>query len=56
MTEVARLPPEWKMGVLETYMDALRAVWWTTFAIGLLGGLISLGMRENVLHKNLARS
>lgn len=55
LDEVKHLPPEWKMGVLETYMDALRAVWWTMFGISLLGAGISLLMREHVLHKNLAR-
>ncbi|KAJ9667266.1 hypothetical protein H2201_002467 [Coniosporium apollinis] len=55
LDEVRHLPPEWKLGVLETYMDALRAVWWTMFGISLLGALISLLMREHVLHKNLAR-
>ncbi|EON69845.1 hypothetical protein W97_09108 [Coniosporium apollinis CBS 100218] len=55
LDEVKHLPPEWKLGVLETYMDALRAVWWTMLGISLLGALISLLMREHVLHKNLAR-
>ncbi|KAF4312655.1 Major facilitator superfamily [Botryosphaeria dothidea] len=30
---VQKLPPEWKEGALEAYMQALTAVWWTTFGI-----------------------
>ncbi|TKA79273.1 hypothetical protein B0A49_03690 [Cryomyces minteri] len=53
--EVKHLPPGWRDGVLETYMDALRGVWLTLFGLALLGGLVSLAMREHVLHNNLAR-
>ncbi|TKA61554.1 hypothetical protein B0A49_11826 [Cryomyces minteri] len=37
--EVKHLPPGWRDGVLETYMDALRGVWLTLFGLALLGGL-----------------
>ncbi|KAF2136336.1 uncharacterized protein K452DRAFT_353979 [Aplosporella prunicola CBS 121167] len=53
---VQRLPPEWKEGVLESYMWALKGVWSTTLAIGVLGAVCSLAMREHTLHKNLART
>lgn len=53
--EINHLPPGWKDGVLESYMRALRGVWLVTLGIGILGLLVSLGMREHVLHRNLAR-
>ncbi|KAF9636349.1 putative mfs multidrug protein [Lasiodiplodia theobromae] len=53
---VQDLPPEWKDGVLAAYMQALTAVWWTTFGITALGALCSLAMGEHRLHKNLART
>lgn len=53
---VQKLPPEWKEGALEAYMQALTAVWWTTFGITALGALCSLAMGEHRLHKNLART
>ena len=53
--EINHLPSGWKDGVLESYMSALRGVWLVTLGIGILGLLVSLGMREHVLHRNLAR-
>ncbi|EOD52517.1 putative mfs multidrug protein [Neofusicoccum parvum UCRNP2] len=53
---VQGLPPDWKEGVLAAYMQALTAVWWTTFGIAALGALCSLAMGEHRLHKDLART
>ncbi|KAF2091338.1 MFS general substrate transporter, partial [Saccharata proteae CBS 121410] len=53
---VKHLPPEWQAGVLQSYMAALKSVWWTTFGISVLGALCGLAMGEHVLHKNLART
>lgn len=53
--EIRHLPPGWREGVLEVYMEALRGVWWLILGLGALGAVISLLMRENVLHKNLER-
>ncbi|KAL1625930.1 hypothetical protein SLS56_007076 [Neofusicoccum ribis] len=53
---VQGLPPDWKEGVLAAYMQALTAVWWTTFGIAGLGALCSLAMGEHRLHKDLART
>ena len=53
--EIKHLPPEWKGGVQDVYMDALRAVFLTTLGIGILGAIVSLFMREHILHSNLAR-
>lgn len=54
--EIRRLPPEYYDGAMESYMFALQGVWYTALGLGALGVLISLGMREHVLHKNLART
>lgn len=53
--EIRRLPPGWREGVMESYMDALRGVFATACGIAVLGAVISLGMREHKLHNNLAR-
>jgi hypothetical protein len=53
--EIKTLPESWKQGVLDAYMDALGGVFWTVVGLTALGVVISLFMRENVLHKTLAR-
>ncbi|KZF21004.1 MFS multidrug transporter-like protein [Xylona heveae TC161] len=53
--EIHHLPPGWKEGVLDSYMDAVRAVFVTSLGIAVLGTLASLAMREHTLHNNLAR-
>ena len=49
------LPLHWKMGVMQVYMTALRAVFLTILGIGALGAIASLFLREHKLHTNLAR-
>ena len=55
LDEIQKLPPSWKAGVMDVYMDALRDVFLTTLGIAVLGLLVSLAMREHTLHNNLAR-
>ncbi|MCJ1224382.1 hypothetical protein MMC12_001027 [Toensbergia leucococca] len=55
LDEIKKLPPEWKAGVMDVYMDALRGVFLTTLGIAILGTLCSLFMKEYKLHDNLAR-
>lgn len=55
LEEIHRVPREWEGIVTSIYMDALRGVFLTTMGIGVLGLLVSLIMREHVLHTNLAR-
>lgn len=55
LDEIKTLPVEWRGEVREVYMDALRGVFLTTLGIGIIGGLVSLAMREHVLHKTLER-
>ncbi|MCJ1352741.1 MAG: hypothetical protein MMC33_002725 [Icmadophila ericetorum] len=49
------LPPSWKADVQNAYMDALHGVFLTMLGIAILGGIVSLFMRENKLHNNLSR-
>lgn len=55
LDEIQNLPPSWKAGVKDVYMDALRGVFLTTLGLAVLGLLVSLAMREHKLHTNLAR-
>ena len=55
LDEIKTLPPSWKAGVMDVYMDALRGVFLTVLGLAVLGLLVSLAMREHKLHDNLAR-
>ena len=54
--EIQHVPRNWKQGVLDSYMESLTAVFVTTLVMGIIGAVISLFMRQNVLHKTLARN
>lgn len=55
LDEIKTLPVEWRGEVRGVYMEALRGVFLTTLGIAVVGGLVSLAMREHVLHKTLER-
>lgn len=55
LDEIKTLPIEWRGDVREVYMEALRGVFLTILGLSITGGLISLAMREHVLHKTLER-
>lgn len=55
LDEIQNLPHGWTELIMGAYMNALRAVFLTTLALGMLGMLTALAMREHVLHTNLAR-
>ncbi len=55
LDEIKTLPVEWRGEVREVYMEALRGVFLTTLGIAIIGGSVSLAMREHVLHRNLER-
>ena len=55
LDEIKTLPVAWRGEVREVYMEALRGVFLTTLGLGIIGGLVSLAMREHVLHKHLER-
>ena len=49
------LPPAWKGGVQDAYMDAFHGAFLALLGIAILGATVSLFMREYVLHTNLTR-
>ncbi|RAK77293.1 MFS multidrug transporter [Aspergillus fijiensis CBS 313.89] len=55
LDEIHRLPADWVPGVLDAYIDSLRAVFLTLLGLAVLGALVSMGMREHKLHSNLSR-
>ncbi|KAK4691829.1 hypothetical protein P7C71_g5259, partial [Lecanoromycetidae sp. Uapishka_2] len=55
LDEIEKLPVGLKGVGRDVYMDALRGVFLTSLGIGILGALVSLAMREHVLHRNLER-
>ncbi|KAJ5826128.1 hypothetical protein N7474_003266 [Penicillium riverlandense] len=55
LDEIWKLPADWRPGVLDAYMDSLRAVFLTLLGVSLLGSLSSIALREHTLHNNLAR-
>ncbi|GKZ81701.1 hypothetical protein AnigIFM56816_006223 [Aspergillus niger] len=55
LEEIRKLPADWIPGVLDSYMDSLRAVFLTLLGLSVLGAIVSMGMREHKLHSNLAR-
>lgn len=52
---IKALPVELRSEVREVYMEALRGVFVTALGLAVIGGLVSLAMREHVLHRNLER-
>jgi MFS family permease len=53
--EIRRLPPQYYDGAMESYMFALKGVWYTALGLGAMGVIVSFGMREHTLYTNLAR-
>ncbi|KAL2870322.1 major facilitator superfamily domain-containing protein [Aspergillus lucknowensis] len=53
--EIRKAPADWIPGILDAYMDSLRATFITLLGLAVLGALVSVGMREHKLHSNLAR-
>ncbi|KAI9691095.1 MAG: hypothetical protein M1822_008715 [Bathelium mastoideum] len=54
--EINRVPASWRPGVLESYMNAMEAVWITILSTGVLGAVASLAMREYKLYNTMDRS
>lgn len=53
--DISHLPTGWEQGVRETYVEALRGVWGLIVGLAVVGALVSLGMRQHVLHSKLDR-
>ncbi|KAL5336669.1 major facilitator superfamily domain-containing protein [Aspergillus crustosus] len=54
--EIQKAPADWIPGIVNAYMDSLRATFITLLGLAILAALVSIGMREHRLHSNLARS
>ena len=52
---VKHLKPGWHDGAIEAYVEALRGVWVVVLGFALVTALVSVFIREQVLHKNLER-
>ncbi|PGH34216.1 hypothetical protein GX50_02990 [[Emmonsia] crescens] len=52
---INKVPADWRPGVLDAYMDALRGVFGAMLGLAVLGMLACLFMKEHKLHMNLAR-
>ncbi|KIW96206.1 uncharacterized protein Z519_03274 [Cladophialophora bantiana CBS 173.52] len=53
---INHLPPGWDRGiVLDVYMDALKGAFVSGLGLAVLAAMAGLGMKEHILHKNLAR-
>lgn len=55
LDELKHLPKGWKVGVFESYQDALRGVFLTGLGIAVLGLVCGAFMRQHTLHTSLAR-
>jgi MFS family permease len=55
LDEIWKVPVDWRQGVLDSYMDALRAIFITLCGISLIATLVSLVMKQHKLYNNLAR-
>ena len=53
--EFDKLPEVWKEKAALAYMDALHAVFWTAFGLGVLAFVCYMYVREHTLHKTLDR-
>ena len=55
VNEVKHLPPGWREGAIEAYVDALRGVWVDVLGFAIITFFVSLFIKQQVLHKNLER-
>ena len=53
--EVKLLPDDWKVPILESYMAALRGVFFFCLGLSVLAFALGLAMREHKLHGSLSR-
>lgn len=56
LTELKHLPDGWYDGVIESFMEAFRGVWFTLLALA-VGALICVSLlKQHTLHSTLDRS
>ncbi len=55
LTQLQHLPQGWHDGVIESFMEALRGVWFTGLGMAIIGLICISLMKQHKLHSNLAR-
>ncbi|KAH8821827.1 major facilitator superfamily domain-containing protein [Xylogone sp. PMI_703] len=55
LDELKHLPEGWRQGVMDSYEDAMKGVFWTAFLLGILAFITTALMRQHVLHSTLDR-
>ncbi|OLN84920.1 Multidrug resistance protein fnx1 [Colletotrichum chlorophyti] len=55
LDELKNLPPGWKPGVIDSFMEAFRSVWLTMLGMSVLALICISLMRQHVLHTTLER-
>ncbi|KAM7221713.1 major facilitator superfamily transporter [Rhypophila decipiens] len=53
--ELKRLPEGWRDGVIASFMEAFRGVWFTALAVAIVALIAVSLMKQHKLHTNLAR-
>ncbi|WYZ38841.1 hypothetical protein EsH8_III_000755 [Colletotrichum jinshuiense] len=55
LDELKNLPPGWKQGVIDSFMEAFSSVWFTMLGMSILALIFVSLMRQHVLHSTLER-
>lgn len=55
LDELKHLPEGWHDGVIQSFVEAFRAVWLTLLGLGVLGLICVSLMRQHTLHSTLDR-
>ncbi|GJC93676.1 major facilitator superfamily transporter [Colletotrichum higginsianum] len=55
LDELKNLPPGWKPGVVDSFMEAFGSVWYTMLGLSILALVFISLMRQHVLHSTLER-
>ncbi|KXS99700.1 hypothetical protein AC578_9904 [Pseudocercospora eumusae] len=52
---IRELPPDWKAGVIEAYIGALRGVWTVVLSFAVLAAFVSMFIKQHILYSSLDR-
>ncbi|KXT08780.1 hypothetical protein AC579_7661 [Pseudocercospora musae] len=52
---IRELPPDWKAGVIEAYIGALKGVWTVVLGFAVLAAFVSMLIKQHVLYSSLDR-
>lgn len=55
LDEIDKVPPSWRPGVVDAYMDSLRGVFLASLGLAALSMLTNFAMKEHKLYMNLER-